>query len=131
MEFCNIWRYFFSKTGPIAGWFICAICSFVFYFNLNFFCQIISFSMMSIYPEATLGNVSISFCEIPKTRTMGQVQKHSRAESPECLGRARKGQNWENTPRVSYPPLAYHWSCGLVWTPHLSYLSLVGWLRHT
>lgn len=82
--------------------------------------------MMSIYLEATLDSVAISFCEIPKARMMGQVQKLSRAESPWCLERARKGQNWENTPRVSYPPLAYPWSCDLVWTPHLLYLWLVG-----
>ena len=35
--------------------------NFVFYFELYFFCQIISISMMSIYPEATWEDVSILY----------------------------------------------------------------------
>ena len=45
---------------------------------------------------------------------MGQVQRVSRAEGPRSLATDKTGGKEDPTPRVTFPPLARHWSSNSV-----------------
>ena len=51
----------------------------------------------------------------------GQGQEVGRAESPRCLATGKTGGSGALAPRLTFPPLAYHWSCTLDLPLHTLY----------